>query len=114
MLAKQKQRLLNSVTLNTPDKQILDLPLYRKQLRVYFDRLQKNEGLSISAVAFQQAFVNDIEPSIWLSCVLNEWLRRQQSNKCLQMEFIQVDVGQRFSGNKKVTDIVLKFRSAEG
>lgn len=114
MLAKQKQRPLNAVSLSSPDKKILDLPLYRKQLRVYFDRVQKNEDKSISAVAFQQAFVDDIEPSIWLSCVLNEWLRRQQRNKRLQMELIQADVGQRFSGNKKVTDIVLKVRSAEG
>jgi len=75
--------------------------------------VQKNEGQSISAVAFQQTFVDDIEPSIWLSCVLNEWLRRQQRNKRLQMELIQADIGQRFSGNKKVTDIVLKVRRAE-
>jgi hypothetical protein len=113
MLAKQKQRSLNAVSLSPQIKKTLDLPLYRKQLRVYFDRVLKNEARSISAVAFQQAFVHDIEPSIWLSCVLNEWLRRQQRNKCLQMKLIQADAGQSFSGNKKVTDIVLTFRSAE-
>ncbi|MDP3878064.1 MAG: hypothetical protein Q8Q50_13880 [Methylobacter sp.] len=113
MLAKQKQRGLNAVSLNPQDKKALDLPLYRKQLRVYFDRLLKNEGQAISAVAFQQVFVDDIEPSIWLSCVLNEWLRRQQRNKRLQMELIQADAGHPFSGNKKVRDIVLRFRSAE-
>jgi hypothetical protein len=114
MLAKQKQRSLNAVTLNPQDKKTLDLPLYRKQLRVYFDRVQKNEGQPISAVAFQQAFVDDIESSIWLSCVLNEWLRRQQRNKRLQMELIQADVDRTFSGNKKVRDIKLMFRRAEG
>jgi hypothetical protein len=114
MLAKQKQRSLNAVTLSPQDKKKLDLPLYRKQLRVYFDRALKNEGRSISAVAFQQAFVDDIEPSIWLSCVLNEWLRLQQRNKRLQMEMIQADSGRTFSGNKKVRDIKLTFRSAEG
>jgi len=114
MLAKQKQRSLSAVTLGQQNKTTLDLPLYRKQLRVYFDRVLKNKDQSISAVAFQQAFVDDIEPSIWLSCVLNEWLRRQQRNKRLQMELIQADVGQTFSGNKKVRDIVLKFRRAEG
>lgn len=113
MLAKQKQRGLSAVSLSPPDKKTLDLAPYRKQLRVYFDRVLKNEGQSISAVAFQQAFVDDIEPSIWLSCVLNEWLRRQQRNKRLQMELIQADVCQFFSGNKKVRDIVLQFRSAE-
>jgi len=112
MLAKQKQRSLSAVSLSPQDKTTLDLPLYRKQLRVYFDRVLKNEGQSISAVAFQQAFVDDIEPSIWLSCVLNEWLRRQQRNKRLQMELIQADVGRHFSGNKKVRDIVLQFRGA--
>jgi len=113
MLAKQKQRSLNAVSLSPQNKTTLDLPLYRKQLRVYFDRVLRNEGQSISAVAFQQAFVDDIEPSIWLSCVLNEWLRRQQRNKRLQMELIQADVGRHFSGNKKVRDIVLQFRSAD-
>jgi len=113
MLAKQKQRGINAVSLDRKDKKILDLPLYRKQLRVYFDRVLNNEGQAISAVAFQQAFVDDIEPSIWLSCVLNEWLRRQQRNKRLQMELIQDTSGQRFSGNKKVRDIVLRFRNAE-
>ena len=68
----------------------------------------------MKASLFQQAFVDDIEPSIWLSCVLNEWLRRQQRNKHLQMELIQADLGQRFSGNKKVTDIKLNVRRAEG
>ncbi|MBL6986319.1 MAG: hypothetical protein ISR72_04595 [Methylobacter sp.] len=113
MLAKQKQRSLNAVSFSLPDKKTLDLPLYRKQLKVYFERVLKNEGQAISAVAFQQAFVDDIEPSIWLSCVLNEWLRRQQRNKRLHMELIQADVGWRFSGNKKVRDIVLQFRRPE-
>lgn len=113
MLAKQKKRSLNSVSLSPQNKQTLDLPLYRRQLRIYFDRVLRYEDQSISAVAFQQAFVDDIEPSIWLSCVLNEWLRRQQRNKRLQMELIQSNDGQHFSGNKKVTDIVLNFRSAE-
>ncbi len=113
MLAKQKQRLLNAVSLSPQHKKTLDLPLYRKQLSVYFDRVLKHENQSISAVAFQQTFVGDIEPSIWLSCVLNEWLRRQQRNKRLQMELIQADAGQRFSGNKKVRDIILQFRRAE-
>ena len=112
--AKQKQRSINAVTLSSQDKTTLDLPLFRKQLRLYFDRVLKNEGQSISAVAFQQAFVDDIEPSIWLSCVLNEWLRRQQRNKRLQKELIRVDVSQCFSGNKKVTDIILKVRGTEG
>ena len=114
LLAKQKQRSLSAVSLSSQNKKTLDLPLYRKQLRVYFDRVLKNEDQSISAVAFQQAFVDDIEPSIWLSCVLNEWLRLQQRNKRLQMEFIQADADQTFSGNKKVRDIKLTFRRAEG
>lgn len=113
MLAKQKQRGINAVSLSPQDKKTLDLPPYRKQLRVYFERVLNNQGQAISAVAFQQAFVDDIEPSIWLSCVLNEWLRRQQRNKRLQMELVQADADQRFSGNKKVRDIVLLFRSAE-
>jgi hypothetical protein len=113
LLAKQKQRTLSSVSLGAHDKKTLDLPLYRKQLRVYFDRVLQNPGQFISAVAFQQAFVNDIEPSTWLSCVLNEWLRRQQRNKRLEIELIQSDIGLEFSGNKKVRDIMLKFLGAK-
>jgi hypothetical protein len=113
MFAKPKQRLLNAVSLSPQSKKTLDLQPYRKQLKVYFDRVMKHEEQSISAVAFQQAFVDDIEPSIWLSCVLNEWLRRQQRNKRLHMELIQADSVQRFSGNKKVRDIVVKLRRTE-
>ena len=112
MFTKQKPRSLHAVSISPPIKRSLDLPLYRKQLSVYFDRVLQNEGQSISAVAFQQAFVDDIEPSIWLSCVLNEWLRRQQRNKRLQMRLIHSDVDQRYSGNTKVMDIVLLFLSA--
>ena len=57
--------------------------------------------------------MNDIEPSIWLICVLNEWLRRQQSNKRLQLELIETNAGQPFSGNKTVQDIVLLFKGDE-
>jgi hypothetical protein len=113
LLAKPKQRALNAVSLNPPGKQILELPLYRKHTARYFDRVIRNQGQPVSAVAFYKAFVDGIEPSIWLSCVLNEWLRRQQRNKHLQMELIQADDFQRFSGNKKVQDIFVAFRSNE-
>jgi hypothetical protein len=120
VLTKQKKRLLNPVSLNPPNKKTLDLPLYRKHTARYFDWVLRHQDQSISAVAFYKAYVSDIDPSIWLSCVLNEWLRRQQplavrsAGKHFQMELIQADIGHTFSGNKKVRDIVLKFRSAEG
>jgi hypothetical protein len=119
VLTKQKNRLLNPVSLNPPNKMTLDLPLYRKHTARYFDWVLRHQDQSISAVAFYKSFVSDIDPSIWLSCVLNEWLRRQQplavrsAGKHFQMKLIQADIGNTFSGNKKVRDIVLKFRSAE-
>ncbi|MCX7098106.1 MAG: hypothetical protein NTV43_09430 [Methylococcales bacterium] len=110
LLAKQKQRPVNAITLSPPEKQAIALPLYRKQLRGYFERVLKNQGQALSALAFQQVFVDDIEPSSWLSCVLNEGLRRQQNNKQLQMDLVHVEVGRGFSGNQKITDIIVKVR----
>lgn len=114
-VAKQNKRLLNAVSLNPPAQKILELPLYRKQTARYFDWVLRHQDQFISAVAFYKAFVTDIEPAIWLSCVLNEVLRRQRSSayQRLQMELRQVDTGQGFSGNKKVQDIVLKYWGAE-
>jgi hypothetical protein len=111
---KPQQRAINAVSLNSPVRHILELPLYRKHTTRYFERVLRNPGQTISAIAFYKVFVNDIEPSIWLSCVLNEWLRRQQSNKHLQLELIQTGINHNasFSGNKKVQDIVLVFKGA--
>jgi hypothetical protein len=113
LLAKPKPRAVNAVSLNPPSKHVLELPLYRKHTARYFERVLRNPSQPISAIAFYKAFVSDIEPSIWLSCVLNEWLRRQQSNKRLQLELIETDDGQPFSGNKTVQDIVLAFKGDE-
>lgn len=114
-VAKQNKRLLNAVSLNPPVQKILELPLYRKQTARYFDWVLRHQGHPISAVAFYKAFVTDIEPAIWLSCVLNEVLRRQRSGlyQRLQMELRQVDTRQGFSGNKKVQDIVLTYLGVE-
>ncbi|MFI3138156.1 MAG: hypothetical protein QX197_15375 [Methylococcaceae bacterium] len=117
VLSKQKKRLLNAVSLNPAIKKILDVPMYRKQTARYFDWVLRHHDQPVSAVAFYKSFVTDIEPAIWLSCVLNECLRRQQSSahshKRLQMEFRLVDTGQGFSGNKKVRDIVLLALSGD-
>jgi hypothetical protein len=110
LLAKPKPRAVNAVSLSPPSKYILELPLYRKHTARYFERVLRNPSQPMSAIAFYKAFVSDIEPSIWLSCVLNEWLRRQQSNKRLQLELIETNAGQPFSGNKTVQDIVLVFK----
>lgn len=112
LLAKPKQRPLNAINLQSPEKQRVLLPRYRQHLRRYFERVLEKPGQPLSAIAFQHAFVDDIEPSSWLSCVLNEWLRRQQSHKHLQMEWVQLDAGQVYSGNKKITDIILTATQA--
>ncbi len=111
LLAQPKQRALNSVSLNPPGKQVLALPLYRQQTARYFERVLRSPDQPISAMAFYKAFVTGIEPSIWLSCVLNEWLRRQQSNKRLQLEWVQCTTKIVFSGNKQVQDILLAVKS---
>jgi hypothetical protein len=105
LLAKQKKRTLNSVSLNPQVKQKLELPLYRKQLKAYVLFVRKTPGKQVSALAYRQAFVDDIIPEIWLACVLNECLR--QKNRTLKVELKEVGHGMAFSGNQKVTDILL-------
>lgn len=110
VLASPKPRAVNPVSLNPAPKQLLELPLYRKQTARYFGRVLRNPGQAISAMAFYKTFVDGIEAPIWLSCVLNEWLRQQQSHKQLRMELLEAHAGQAFSGNKTVQDIILVFK----
>ena len=77
--------------------------------RLYFVLLEQQAGQSISAVSFQQKYVQEIEPALWLGCVLNEWLRQRRHTK-VKMEFIQFASYAAFTGNKKVKDIVLCWR----
>jgi hypothetical protein len=107
LLAKQKKRSLNAVALNRQGKQPMEMPFYRKQLRAYFAKVREKPGLAISALAFQQAFVPNLEPAIWLACVMNECLRQQ--NKLYRIEWLQADEQRQFSGNKKVKDILLSY-----
>ena len=105
LLAKQKKRRLNEVSINQQVKKKLDIPLYRKQLKAYVLFVRRAPGKQVSALAYRQAFVQDVLPEIWLACVLNECLR--QKNKAIKMELRSVSHGVAFSGNQKVTDIIL-------
>jgi len=71
--------------------------------------LEQQAGEAISALSFQQKYVQEIEPALWLGCVLNEWLRQQQRHSKIQMDFIQFASHAAFTGNKKVKDIVLRW-----
>jgi uncharacterized protein YqgV (UPF0045/DUF77 family) len=107
LLAKQKKRVLNAVSLNQQVKQTMEMPLYRKQIRAYFARVREKPGQTISALAFHQTFVIDLEPAIWLACVMNECLRPQ--HKHYRVELLQAEQKRLFSGNKKVKDITLSY-----
>ncbi|NOR69163.1 MAG: hypothetical protein GQ532_05625, partial [Methylomarinum sp.] len=108
LLAKQKKRTLNSVSLNQQVKKRLDIPLYRKQLKAYVVFVRNTPGKQVSALAYRQAFVEGIAPEIWLACVLNECLR--QKNKELKIDLREAEHGVAFSGNQKVTDIFLTYQ----
>lgn len=108
LLAKQKKRCINVVTAANLKKQVLEIPLYRKQLRALLQYVREASGKTVSALAFRQTFVSQVEPSIWLACVMNECLR--QRHQQLQIEFRQHGKGSHFSGNKKITDILLSHR----
>jgi len=109
LLGKQKKRTLNSVSLSPQIKQRMDIPLYRKQLKAYVVFVRNTPGKQISALAYRQAFVEEILPEIWLACVLNECL--SQKNKSLKMDLRGKKQQSAFSGNQKITDILLTYQS---
>jgi beta-lactamase class A len=111
LLAKQKQRRLNSINLTPTEKQTLQVPKYRRQLAAYMAKVRQQRGRHLSALAFQQVFATDIEPTIWLACVMNECLKQQ--HKALQIEWKEASQGSGFTGNKKICDIVLCCQTGE-
>ncbi|NOQ63911.1 MAG: hypothetical protein GQ582_05310 [Methyloprofundus sp.] len=111
LLSKKRKKKLNKIEVVKREIQVLELPLYRKWLRRYFVLLEQQAGTAVSAVSFQQKYVQDIEPALWLGCVLNEWLRQQQRHNKLQLDFIQFESHAAFTGNKQVKDIVLVWGS---
>ncbi|GEM_PF-331854 len=110
LLNKKRKPKINKIETVEREIQVMELPLYRKWLRRYFLLLEQQAGQGISAVSFQQKYVQDIDPALWLGCVLNEWLRQQQRHSKIKMEFIQFASHAAFTGNKKVKDIVLCWR----
>ena len=111
LLSKKAKRPINKVEKVEREIQVMELPMYRKWLRRYFTLLEQQAGTAISAVSFQQRHVQDIEPALWLGCVLNEWLRQQQRHSQIKMEFIEYASHSAFTGNKKVKDIILSWRT---
>jgi hypothetical protein len=110
LLAKQKTRTLNAVEVKPQQKQKLEMPWYRKQIKIYFHAVQQNHGQPLSALYFWQQAQAEIEPTIWLACVMNEGLRQQ--NKAFQMELRTGAMSPVFSGNQKITDIFLRYATA--
>ncbi len=111
LLSKKRKQRINKIEVVKRDIQVMELPLYRKWLRRYFVLLEQQAGEVVSAVSFQQKYVQDIDPALWLGCVLNEWLRQQQRHSKIQMQFIQFESYAAFTGNKKVKDIVLSWQA---
>ena len=109
LLSKKAKRPINKVEKVEREIQVMELPMYRKWLKRYFTLLEQQAGEAISALSFQQKYVQDIEPALWLGCVLNEWLRQQQRHSKIHMDFIQFASHAAFTGNKKVKDIVLRW-----
>ena len=109
LLSKKAKRPINKVEKVEREIQVMELPMYRKWLKRYFTLLEQQAGEAISALSFQQKYVQEIEPALWLGCVLNEWLRQQQRHTKIQMDFIQFASHAAFTGNKKVKDIVLRW-----
>lgn len=106
LLAKKKQRRVNAVQDMPSEKQVLEIPKYRRQLASYMAKVRQHGGRPVSALAYQQIHVQDLEPAIWLACVMNECMKQQ--HKSLQIEWREVGQAAGFSGNKKICDILLR------
>ncbi len=102
---KPTQRTVNAITQQAAQKTLV-LPAHRKQLDDYFATVQ-NATQAVSALAFQQEFVSDIDARFWLACVFHDYLRRQH-RQALQMEFVESEEANGFTGNKKVSDILVR------
>lgn len=102
--SKSKQRTVNVITQQV-GQQKLELPLYRKHTQTYFAKVQ-NTAQAVSALMFQQEFAINIEPRLWLACILHDYFRRQH-RQGLQIEFVELPEDNIFTGNKKVQDILI-------
>lgn len=114
LLAKRKERGLNPVSLAKPQIRRLEPPLYRRRIRQLFEHVQTVPGQAVSALAYRNRHEVEIDPPIWLSCVLSESLRRKGLRQGFDFEFVRRERDDGFNGNLRIKDLNVVFREQPG
>jgi hypothetical protein len=112
LLAKRKERGLNSVSLAKPQARRVEPPLYRRRIRQLFEQALQSPGHTISALAYRSRQGVEIDPPIWLSCVLSESIRRKGMKQGFDFEFVRHDLKDGFTGNLRVKDLHIVYRDS--
>jgi hypothetical protein len=110
LLAKKKERTLNRVSFAKPEPRRLEIPAFRRRLRELFEQARSAEGAPLSALAYRNRHVPEIEAPIWLSCVLGEALRREGRRQPFRYQLVKLERHDGFTGNSRVKDVLLTYR----
>jgi hypothetical protein len=110
----RKERRLNRVSLAKPPLRRVESPLYRRRLQELFEYARQTPGQAISALGYRNRQGAPIDPPIWLSCVLSESLRRQGLRQGFDFEFVRHERDDGFTGNLRVRDLRITYRSPSG
>jgi len=108
LLAKKPERRLNSVSLARRQAIRVASPVYRTRLKELFEHARLSPGRGVSALAFRNRHVPEIDAPLWLSCVLGEGIRRKAQKQGYDFEFVRW-AGDGFDGNLRVKDVRLVF-----
>lgn len=110
LLAKRKERGLNRVSLAKPPARRVEFPQYRQRIRQLFEQARQTPGQAVSALAYRHHHGIEIDPPIWLSCVLSESLRRKGLKQGFDFEFVRHARVDGFTGNLRVKDLRVVYR----
>lgn len=110
LLAKRKERSLNPVSVVRPLKRRVELPPYRQRLRQLFDHARESPDTAVSALAYRNRHRVEVDPPIWLSCVLSEGIRRKGLKQGFDFEFVRSERDDGFTGNLRIRDLNIVYR----
>ena len=112
LLAKRKERGLNRVSLAKPTARRVEPPVYRRRIRQLFERARQSPRQAVSALVFRNQQGVEVVPTIWLSCVLSESIRRKGLKHGFDFEFVRHEREDGFTGNLRVKDLRIVYRDS--
>jgi hypothetical protein len=102
------------VSLSKPAARRVKPPLYRRRIRQLFEHARQSPGLAVSALDYRSEQGVEMDPPIWLSCVLSESIRRKSLKQGFDFEFIRHECNDGFTGNLRVNDLRIVYRNSPG